>query len=151
MMERWDENYKYNAEIEGAYDSDLLKMAMDGDGDFASACLHDLAWRHDAMWDENEELYETYNRLLPMGEEFPTWRECFNCDYYEEFGELTDKELIERAEKAETWDTYSSGCLWEICFRHDLGWDTIDKHWDFEGVDDKFIRVKKWFSQFEEV
>lgn len=148
-MERWDERYKYNAKIEGAYDSDLLRMAMDEiDSDFVSACLHDLAWRHNAMWDESEELHETYNRLLPMGEVLPTWKECFNCDYYEELGELTDNELIERAEKAETWDTYSSGCLWEICLRYDLGWDTIDKHWEFECADDKLVRIKKWLSQF---
>ena len=63
-MERWNENYPENAEIEGAYDSDLLLMAREtGDADFAAACLHDLVWRNDLAWDEEEPLYKTYNRL----------------------------------------------------------------------------------------
>ena len=150
-MERWDESYKYNEEIEGAYDDDLLEMAKESDDvDFVSACLHDLAWRQGAAWDENEELYKTYNRLLPKVEEdteLATWDECFPGMDTDEIKDAEDAELIKWAEDAESWDDFSVACLWEICYRHNLGWCTIDRYWELEDADEKLIRVKKWCAE----
>lgn len=153
-MERWDENYKYNEEIEGAYDDDLLEMAKESDdADFASACLHDLAWRQDAAWDENEELHEIYNRLLSKVEEdteSATWDELFPGLDTEEIKSAEDAELLKWAEDAESWGDFSKACLWEICYRHDLGWYTINRYWDLEDADEKLARVKKQLAKSEE-
>ena len=141
-MERWNENYPENAEIEGAYDSDLLLMAREtGDADFAAACLHDLVWRNNLAWDEEEPLYKTYNRLNAVINGVKKYE--YPYELTDEMEDADDADLLKWAEESDTWNGFSLGCLHEIAWRNNLGWNAMNERMEEEDADEAFARIKE--------
>lgn len=144
-MERWNENYPYNKEVEEAWDSDLFRMARENTHGLAWNCLHDLAWRHDIEWTDDDWFYEAYNRInaalndVPRLEELNIFLEDKEIDMIDD---ATDYELLDTVENSATWDDFTIACLHEIVKRHDLGWGALNKHDDTEDADEMFDRVK---------
>lgn len=46
--------------------------------------------------------------------------------YNEDIANATEEELVNMADEAEMWNIFSIGCLRELCWRHDVNFDTID-------------------------
>ncbi len=62
--------------------------------------------------------------------------------YDEKICDATDEELLKWAEEDDTWNEFSLGCLHDLAWRHDLGWDLFNDLGDVEDSDDVFARIK---------
>lgn len=140
-IERWDENYPENADVEYASDGELFAMAREAtDADIPFACLHDLAWRHGQEWNEDEELYKAYNRLNAVLNEMDRYEYPYELD--EKIMGASNEELLKWAEGADTWSEFSLGCLHEIAWRNDYGWHAMNEYMEEEDGDEAFARIK---------
>lgn len=145
-MERWTKEYPRNNEIEDElYPEELLRLSKEArEPNFSWACLHDIAWRYDIDWSEIEQKawYEVYNllynKICPEISRYPDELEVDST-----ITDATDEELLKWIEDAEIWDGFSLGCLHEIAWRHDLGWNNLNECGYEEDADEACDRIKK--------